>query len=272
MAKFRALLLFTAAFIGAFLTVGFSFSITYAPHLTQDSVTHFLLHDAWRDNIAFSFVNELFNRSTEDLYRALTDNVGIHYGKYRHIRSNLDYSFHKSYSRERVVFQDRIIESMLDENDSAFAKPGQNCTRKSQSWLIFTAGSMGAGKTHTIKILHEKGRFPLRSFTTVDPDRIRHRLPEFQTFVERNPEQAGELTRKESGLIAEILTEAALERGHNVLVDGSLRDGDWYQNYIQTLRHNHPQLRLAILHITAPRESVFRNAMVGNRVLFCFVY
>jgi len=263
MPKFRALLFFAAAFVGAFLTVGFSISVA-TPHLVnQDSVAHFLLNDGWKENAALSFVHEFFNLSTEDVYQQASAQQMIFHGKYKQIRSQLDYSFHKSYSRKRVFFQDQVIDSMLDENEFVLFQSAQNCTRVSRPWLIFTAGAMGAGKSHTIKILHQKGRFPLQSFTTVDPDRIRHRLPEFESYVEHNPEHAGELTRKESGLIAEVLTEAALERGHNVLVDGSLRDADWYQNYIQSLRHNHPQLRLAILHVTAPRESVFENALVS---------
>jgi hypothetical protein len=87
---------------------------------------------------------------------------------------------------------------------------------------------LGAGKTHTINKLHESGHFPLESFVTVDPDEIRRRLPEFQSYIQHNPERAGELTRKEAGMIAEILTNSALEQGMNVLVDGSLKDAAWH--------------------------------------------
>jgi Zeta toxin len=86
----------------------------------------------------------------------------------------------------------------------------------------------GAGKTHTINKLNESGQFPLESFIRVDPDEIRRRLPEFQIYLEKNPEKAGELTRKEAGMMAEILTSFALEQGLNVLVDGSLKDAAWY--------------------------------------------
>ena len=55
------------------------------------------------------------------------------------------------------------------------------------------------------------GRFPLMAFARVDPDEIRRHLPEFQLYVDSNPASAGELTRKESGYIAEIMTLAALE-------------------------------------------------------------
>ena len=277
MSKFRTLLFLASACVGAFLSVGYSFSVAVAPHLTQDSVTNLLLLEGWRENVAL-FVNDYLNKTTDEavVREPPQKRDSLFYGKFKHIRGQLDYSYHQTYSKDRMLLQDGIIESMLDENAFAAGSDGvQNCTHPAQHWLVFTAGAMGAGKSHTVKLLKKKGRFPLHLFTAVDPDRIRHRLPEFETYVEHSPEQAGELTRKEAGLIAELLTEAALERGHNVLVDGSLRDADWYRRYFQLLRRTHTDLRLAILHVTAPRESVFQNALVSNNIfvgsIFCLV-
>lgn len=246
MSKQRVFLVVGAAFIGAFLTVGFSISVATSMRLTstQESFVHFWFHDKNHHKPAHKL-----------------------YGIYKHIRSRLDYNFHNAYSIERIMLQDHIIDSMLSDYDALLAQSTRNCSQISKPWLIFTAGAMGAGKSHTIKVLHRKGRFPLQSFLTVDPDQIRHRLPEFQSYVENTPQLAGELTRKEAGLIAEVLTEAALEQGHNVLVDGSLRESDWYMTYIKSLKQAHPSLLLAILHVTAPREAVFQNALVRRSAL-----
>jgi predicted kinase len=131
-------------------------------------------------------------------------------------------------------------------------------------WIVFTAGPMGAGKSHTMKKLVKEGRFPLLAFVRVDPDAIRQYLPEFHLYVQRSPELAGELTMKEAGYIAEILTLAGLEAGKNVLVDGSLRRASWYREHFARLRKdfNHLGLRIAIIHVTAPREAVFQRAAV----------
>jgi len=64
--------------------------------------------------------------------------------------------------------------------------------------------------------------------------------------------------------VTEIVTAAALQRGHNVLVDGSLWDADWYRRYFEQLKKKYGSLRIAILHITAPREAVFERAMVSS--------
>ena len=87
-------------------------------------------------------------------------------------------------------------------------------------------------------------------------------MPEFQVYAQKNPDIAGKLTRKEAGMVAEILTKAALERGQNVLVDGSLRDVIWYQAYFAELRQTFPKLRLGIIHVTAPTEAIFKRVQV----------
>ena len=184
------------------------------------------------------------------------------FGPYSHIRKTLDYTYHAPYTRERQTLQDAIITDML--NTAVIKdKNGDVCTTPTEPWIVFTAGSMGAGKSWTLSKLVEKGRFPLLAFVTVDPDEIRRHLPEFHLYVNsQSPELAGELTRKEAGYIAEILTLAGLQAGKNVLVDGSLRDAEWYKGYFERLRHDFKNIRIAIIHVTAPREAVFQRAAV----------
>jgi hypothetical protein len=123
-----------------------------------------------------------------------------------------------------------------------------------------------------VKELNHSGFFPLHSFVSVDPDYIRHTfLPEFDWYVQQCPELAGERTRKETGMIAEILAQAALQKGQNVLVDGTLRDAEWYRQYFQDLRVQHPNIKIAILHIVAPRETVFERAEVCAICIICVV-
>lgn len=93
----------------------------------------------------------------------------------------------------------------------------------------------------------------------VDPDEIRRHLPEFYDY---DSQQAGEMTRLEAGMIAELLTLVALSNGQNVLVDGSLKDSVWYQQYFAQLRTDYPWLQIAILHITAPKQAVLDRAQV----------
>lgn len=191
--------------------------------------------------------------------------------RYENIRSTLDYTYHDSYSPQRIQLQDDIIDSILHQQKAHVENftCNNNSTNTNDQWIVFTAGAMGSGKSHTIQLLHERGLFPLDAFVYIDPDRIRHQLPEFSSYVQHNPSRAGEWTRKESGLVAEILVQAALQQPMttHVLVDGSLRDAQWYRQYFAQLRKVHPQLKLAILHVVAPRETVLKRAQVSSSQL-----
>ena len=169
----------------------------------------------------------VWDQSTEQNYNV--QDLEFH-GKYTSLRSKLDYNYHSNYSKSRQLLQDSIIDSILNAT-FILDQQGQVCGTPSQPWIVFTAGAMGAGKTHSLRQLASRGRFPLHSFVTVDPDDIRHHLPEFSHYLKTNPERAGEWTRKEAGFVAELLTQVALEQGKNVLVDGSLRDASWYRRY-----------------------------------------
>ena len=118
------------------------------------------------------------------------------YGKFSHIRKILDYSFHSHYTFERQKLHDAIITDMLNEAYICDAN-GNIGTVAADPWIVFTAGAMGAGKSHTMRVLVEKSRFPLPAFVIVDPDEIRRLLPEYHMYIAENPSLAGELTRKE---------------------------------------------------------------------------
>lgn len=118
------------------------------------------------------------------------------FGQFSHIRKTLDYTYHSNYTFERQHLQDRIITEMLDEAYILDAD-GKIGTVPTEPWIVFTAGAMGCGKSHTMQTLVDRQRFPLGSFVTVDPDEIRRLLPEYHMYINENPELAGELTRKE---------------------------------------------------------------------------
>ena len=110
--------------------------------------------------------------------------------------------------------------------------------------------------------LATKNLFPLQSYVGVDPDVIRQQFPEFHLYATQSRAQAGERTHKEAGYVTEIATRVALDKGYNVLVDGSLRDWEWYAEYFGDLRKQYKKLRIAIIFVTAPREVIFERAKV----------
>mmetsp|Transcript_15017 Transcript_15017/g.21985 ORF Transcript_15017/g.21985 Transcript_15017/m.21985 type:complete len:393 (+) Transcript_15017:1-1179(+) len=207
-------------------------------------------------------------KSTEENYRQYPTTLNF-YGRYTHIRSTLDYTYHSNYTPQRQLLQDSIIYELLHKNNSTIVDSnGKSCISPKNPWIVFTAGAMGSGKSYTIRHLAARDRFPLHTFITVDPDEIRRMLPEFEHYLNHDPETAGEYTAKEAGLIAEMLTLVALQESRNVLVDGSLKDSDWYKDYFSKLRNDFGDfgLRIGVLHITAPREAVFERARMRSKI------
>jgi len=200
--------------------------------------------------------------STATMYKS--DNQDFH-GLYASVRAKLDYTYHSNYKKSRQLLQDKIIHDILMSNQTSAAS---NCNAKSlrnnndsssssPPWIVFTAGAMGAGKTHTIRSLAQSNYFPLQHFVIVDPDAIRQHLPEYKLYILTHPELAGECTRKEAGYISEIAIHVALQQRRNVLVDGSLRNSHWYNEYFASLKKKYYPIKIAIVHITASIDQIW---------------
>lgn len=202
-------------------------------------------------------------QSTEENHRASHSEF---YGQFAHIRATLDYEYHSNYTFARQLLQDSIVRSFLE---AAIVKDsrGRVCSTPTRPWIVFTAGAMGAGKGFTVSQLVKDGHFPLLAFVRVNTDAIRRKLPEYEMYIRHCPQKAGELTHKEAGYIAELLTLASLQGGKNVIVDGSLRRTSWYRTLFSRLRREFDGLRIAILHVSATREAVLARAEVS--VLAC---
>lgn len=118
--------------------------------------------------------------------------------------------------------------------------------------------------------LDRQGLLPLPRFVRVDIDRIRELLPEMREYTRRDARTAGQMTQKEAGLIAEVVSEEALARGLNVWIDSSLRDADWWSQELARVRRSYPH-KLAILHVSASWERVAerearRGEVTGRRI------
>jgi hypothetical protein len=196
--------------------------------------------------------------STEDLHSIDGDEKENLNGQYAHLRKIIlsDSDRYKNYTRQRQWLQDAIVEDFLDNIEDP-----DMCMTPSEPWLIFTVGARGAGKIHTIHDLVNTGRLPILSFVQVDPDSIRRRLPEFQTY---DKELVNDLTRKESSFIAELLLLAAVQNGRNVVFDSSMRDSAWFLKLIQSIKClDSSSFKFAVLHITAPKDIIFERVKVS---------
>ena len=56
--------------------------------------------------------------------------------------------------------------------------------------------------------------------------------------------------RLETGYIAEIAVEAGMAAGHNIWIDGSLRDTNWHALWFAKIRKAFPHYRIAIVYVS----------------------
>ncbi len=113
-----------------------------------------------------------WNGTTSENYAAAAT-AGNFHGRYRHIRSRMDYTYHVNYQKSRQLLQDEIVTHWE-----------QSGTRDENPWLIFTAGAMGAGKSHTIDMLEGFGCCALSRMVRVDPDTVKYQLPEMNRYIQ----------------------------------------------------------------------------------------
>ncbi|CCG82517.1 protein of unknown function [Taphrina deformans PYCC 5710] len=159
---------------------------------------------------------------------------------YRTIRERLDYGYHDTFIGRHL--------------SGAY-------TARDDPMLLFTAGAMGAGKSHYLSTLPFK-------FILIDPDEIAATIPSFEdigTAFERGSEsvaglERGTRLRHEARLITEILLHAAMERNFDIVLDGSLRSYQWYLSEIPRLRQQFRRYRVELVHIHAPLPEVLRRA------------
>ena len=198
---------------------------------------------------------------------------------FQRARQKLDYSYHKNPLLERQQFQDRVLQTILDAAVKASESQTHSTEEKEESksslessvnendsrdherpWIVFSAGPMAAGKSYVLTQLHHRNLFPLDQFVTIDPDKLKSELPEMAGYLAQDPESAATKVHRESTQMADVLFEHALEQRYNILVDGSLRDVDWYQTLFKRLRREVPHYRLAILHVSADPDTIRHRA------------
>ena len=184
------------------------------------------------------------------------------FGDYVAERRTRNYHYHSNFSRSRQLFQDSLVRAAL------LAGVESDAPR-----LIFTAGPMGAGKGYALKLVAPQVGVNLDEFLKIDPDQIKELLPEYQMLKKKDPTIAGSQVHQESGFVQELVLERALKLSKNIVLDGSLRDWQWYLKEIERIQTEYPAYRnrLDIVVVQASEATVMRRArergLVTGRVI-----
>lgn len=169
--------------------------------------------------------------------------------KYTYLKKYIDFTYHDKYDREREKLHEVIMDDYFKEK-----------LRSQHPKLIFTAGCYGAGKSNVMKYLESRGKINLSEYVYVDPDKMRPCIPEYNDYLKDNPLSAGFKTNKETNYLSELIQLHALENMFNLIVDGSLRDHEWYSLYINSIKERYPQYEIIIIFV----EASYANILIRN--------
>eukprot|EP00299_Pterocystis_sp_00344_P012978 c6304_g1_i1.p1 GENE.c6304_g1_i1~~c6304_g1_i1.p1 ORF type:complete len:622 (-),score=93.62 c6304_g1_i1:73-1938(-) len=179
---------------------------------------------------------------------------------YARFRALIDYNYHVNYTRERQVWQDAVVRSVVRRTQP-----------QPRPWLILTCGLPGAGKTFALSWMSENGFFPLENVVRVDPDQFKFIMPEWELYLQVSEASAARKCHHESGFLAELAQHAAMSQNQHVWVDTTLKDHQWFASKFEEFRVTCPLYRIAIFHIVAPRDQIQerlkeREERTGRRV------
>ena len=187
----------------------------------------------------------------------ITSTYQLHYnpnkkeyaGQFTKYREQMDYDFFTNYTIERQEVQDEIM--------AKFANKSPNLIRSPQ--LIFTCGCFGAGKSHSIKYLNSMGLINVKDYIYIDPDNIKRQLPEWGEYIIKDPNNVGSLLHTESMYISLLLQYICLDRGYQIIVDGSMRDYSWYLKHFAWVNQIYPHYKIGIFYIRASLSNILRR-------------
>jgi len=189
-----------------------------------------------------------YSKPTFENYRE--DNLKFH-GSFRKIRELRDYGYHVNYSKERQLWQDQAIKSVISR-----------VVEQPAPWLVYTCGPMGVGKGYTLSWMSQHGFFPLENIVHIDPDAFKMMMPEWPDYVARDRDSAGTMCHMESSFMVEVAQAAAMEKRQNIWVDGSLRDAAFYEQVFRRIRQTHPHYRISIFYISASEHAIRQRIKV----------
>ena len=121
-----------------------------------------------------------------------------------------------------MIIDAMMREPRIDENgdlhmdpDGAYLVPDPD----GQPKMLASGGGYAAGKGGSIKLARKEGRVP-EGAITLDPDRIKAMLPEYQDALDADDPEGNLHTYREAWEIAQEVQRRAQEKKLNVIVDG----------------------------------------------------
>ncbi len=127
---------------------------------------------------------------------------------------------------------------------------------QAQPEITFMGGGTATGKS-TIRDIHLSQLPNPDEFIIIDCDSIKEMIPEYKQLQKENKDTAANLVHQESGDIAEMLLEEALQHRLHIMFDGTMKDYEYYYDLIQRIKEMGYIVSALVVH--APIEVAFER-------------
>jgi len=177
------------------------------------------------------------------------------------------------YHPSRKPLHEKILNTFLSDRNGRPIQPPPAGVKKS---AIVMMGGPASGKTTAVKKLLGTDDFASKGFVSVNPDDVKEHIPEYrqslnlgidESGVPISAKSAGTVVHEESSDLAAEVKNAALERGLNMIVDGSGYNAEKHGKLIQTLQSKgyHVQLIMAHLDVDTAKKRAAERALKSGR-------
>lgn len=137
-----------------------------------------------------------------------------------------------NFKPERKKLHKKILQQVLSD-----------CTKDKKKQAIMTMGGPASGKSFALKSLDTSG------FVHIDSDAIKGLLPEYLVAIEAHARNAASMVHDESSELAEAALATAIQRGCNLVYDGTGKNAAKYARIIDQLHDAGYSVRLIYVHV-----------------------
>lgn len=172
------------------------------------------------------------------------------------------YKTSRGYSRERQKLHNTIIQGILDSANSP--KNGE----KPVAVLMGGGSASGKGTLRSALVIPRLQSEGI-SVGISDCDEIKSQLPEYEHFLQQNPESAALRVHEESMDIAMEAMDALIANKKNLLFDGTMKDVKKYSKIIDKLHSAGYEVQIVGADVpidTAVERSNVRAQQTGRKV------
>lgn len=155
------------------------------------------------------------------------------------------------YSQERAKLHDKIIDKVVSQ--SAKPKAGEKPVA-----ILMGGGSASGKSTMRDNVIDQYLKDAGVQAGTVDSDEIKKDIPEFDSLIKTNPDDAARLVHEESSDVGAKMIDTLIEDGRHFIYDGTMKNKDKYMKLVNRLKDAGYEVHAYIADI--PLEEAIRRS------------